>query len=149
MSSSFEIEIAAFEDIEDIMKLLESIDEPTDDIDPDFTTFFIVRDIEKTKIIGCVGLELFTGTALLRSFAIDQAYHGNDLGPRLIKKLLDEAFNYGSETVYVCAKNTPSFFWDQGFNGIDLDDLPGEIRDSKLFSKDCPHVAAFVKKRVL
>ena len=149
MPSSYQVEIADFEDTDEIMKLLESIEEATDDIDPDFTMFFIVRDKEKTKIIGCAGLEIFTGTALLRSFAIDLKYQEEDIGSNLISQVLEEAFDRGSETVYVCAKNTPSFFWDEGFKGIDLDDVPGEIRDSRLFLKDCPHVAAFVKKRVM
>ncbi len=149
MTSSFKIEIATFQDTEDIKKLLESIEEPADDIDPDFTKFFIIRDEEKSKIIGCVGLELFTGTALLRSFALDYEYQRDDLGSSLIRRLLAEAFDYGSEVVYVCAKNAPSFFWNQGFKGIDLDEIPKEIRNSKLFTKDCPHVAAFVRKRVI
>ena len=53
---SFQIEIAAFEDTEELIRLLESVEETTDDIDPDFTMFFIARDEEKSKIIACVGL---------------------------------------------------------------------------------------------
>ncbi|MFW9909028.1 MAG: GNAT family N-acetyltransferase [Candidatus Thorarchaeota archaeon] len=149
MSYSSRIEIATFEDAEAIIDLLRSADEQIDDVDPDFTLFFIVRDEENTKIIGCVGLELFTGTALLRLYAVDTAYQETDLGNCLIEKLLEEAFDAGSEAVYVCAAKTPSFFWENGFIGIDLDDVPGEIRNSDLFTKDCPQVAAFVKKRTL
>ena len=74
MSFASRIEIATYDDLEALLLLLESVDEPTYDVDPDFTRFFIIR--EKDKIVGCVGLELFTGTALLRSFAIDREYLG-------------------------------------------------------------------------
>ncbi|MHA2424512.1 MAG: GNAT family N-acetyltransferase [Candidatus Thorarchaeota archaeon] len=149
MSYASRIEIASYEDTEALVTLLESVGEQPDDVDPDFTRFFIIRDKKKTKIIGCVGLELFTGTALLRLFAVDPEHQKTKVGATLVKRLLDEAAKAGSETVYVCEANAPDFFWDNDFMGIDLDDVPDEIRDSKLFIRDCPHVAAFVKKRVL
>jgi len=149
MSDSFRINVATIDDLERIEELLESIDEPTDDIDPDLTRIFVIRNDEDDIIIGCIALEIFTGTALLRSFAMDQAYSGDEIWSSLIKQLLDDAFNHGSEAVYVCAKNAPTFFWNQGFKGIDLDDVPEEIRKSKLFSENCPQVAAFVKRRAI
>jgi N-acetylglutamate synthase-like GNAT family acetyltransferase len=141
------IEIATFEDTEELISLFESINVPTDDVDPDFTKFFIVR--EDSKIIGCVGLELFTGTALLRSFAIHSDHQDNEIGQVLIKKLIEEAATEGSDAVYVCSAGAPSFFLDLGFTGIDLDDVPSEIRTSGLFDNDCPRVAAFMMKRTL
>ncbi len=149
MSYSGRIEIASYEDLEAIQSLLESVEEPTENIDPDFTKFFIVRNEAENKIIGCVGLELFTGTAMLRSFAIDPEYHETEMGSSLVRRLLDDAFDAGSDAVYVCAAKAPDFFWNNEFIGIDLDDIPREIRDSGLFIKDCPRVAAFVKKRIL
>ncbi|MFW9848828.1 MAG: GNAT family N-acetyltransferase [Candidatus Thorarchaeota archaeon] len=149
MSFSSRIEIAIFEDLEAIIALLELVDEATDDIDPDFTTFYIVRDEPENKILGCVGLELFTGTALLRSFAVDPEYRDTQLGDDLVKKLLEDAVEAGSEAVYVCAAKAPEFFWENEFSGIDLDDVPEEIRSSRLFMRDCPRVAAFVRKRVI
>ncbi|MDF1538420.1 MAG: GNAT family N-acetyltransferase [Candidatus Thorarchaeota archaeon] len=149
MSYSDRIEIASYEDLEAIQSFLESVDEPTDDIDPDFTRFFIVRDEAQNRIIGCVGLEIFTGRAMLRSFAIDPEYQETEMGSSLVRKLLDDAFDAGSEAVYVCAANAPDFFWNNEFIGIDFDDIPREIRDSGLFTKDCPRVAAFVRKRIL
>ncbi len=149
MSYASRIEIASYEDTEALVTLLESVGEQPDDVDPDFTRFFIIRDKKKTKIIGCVGLELFTGTALLRLFAVDPDYKKTKIGATLVKRLLDEAAEAGSETVYVCETNAPDFFWNNDFMGIDFDDVPDEIRDSKLFVRDCPYVAAFVKRRVI
>jgi len=149
MSYSSRIEIAEFEDMEEIIHFLESVDMPSTDVDPDFTRFFIARDESEGNIIGCVALELFTGTALLRSFAVRPEYQETDLGSSLVKRLIAEALEAGSDAIYVCASKAPEFFWKNEFAGIDLDDVPGEIRDSKLFTKDCPQVAAYVKKRVI
>ena len=142
-------EIAVFEDTEDIIALLESVNVPTDDVDPDFTNFFIVRDENSNKIVGCVGLELFTGTALLRSYAIDPSLNEEDIGQTLVKRLLDEAAEAGTEAVYLCSDKEPSLFLSIGFAGIDLDEVPSEIRTSGLFDNDCPRVAAFMMKRTL
>jgi N-acetylglutamate synthase-like GNAT family acetyltransferase len=149
MSDPFRIDVATIDDLEKIKEMLESIEEPTDDLDPDLTRIFVIRNEEDDNLIGCIALEIFTGTALLRSFAMDQTYSGDEIWSRLIKQLLDDAFDHGSEAVYVCAKNAPSFFWGQGFKGIDLDDVPEEIRKSKLFTENCPQVAAFVKRRAI
>ncbi|MFW9787408.1 MAG: GNAT family N-acetyltransferase [Candidatus Thorarchaeota archaeon] len=140
------IETASFEDIEDIKNLLDSAEVPSDDIDPDFTTFFIVRDDSK-KIIACIGLEIFTGTALLTSFAVDPDHRGDGIGVNLVDRLLEEAFKKGSETVYLCTAQAPELFLSIGFVGIDLDDVPEEIRRSHVFKNECPFVAAYMRKR--
>ena len=108
------IETATYDDIEDIKSLLDSAEVPSDEVDPDFTTYFIVRD-ESSKIIACIGLELFTGTALLTSFAVDPDHRGEGLGTNLVDKLLEEAFKAGSETVYLCTAKAPELF--QPFKG--------------------------------
>ena len=110
-----------------------------------FTKFFIVKDDE--KIIGCIGLELFTGRALLKAFAMDPEHECDELGVSLIERLIDEAFEAGSEIIYVC-EGALEFFLNIGFISIDLDDVPEEIRKSSIFTEDCPRVAAFMRKKV-
>ncbi|MFW9980540.1 MAG: GNAT family N-acetyltransferase [Candidatus Thorarchaeota archaeon] len=140
------IEIASFEDFDGIIELLESVKVPTDGINPDFTTFYIFRD-KTNKIIACIGLELFTGTALLRSLAVDQKHQRNNLGHRLVYKLLEEANEAGTKAVYVCTAKVPGFFLKHGFTNIDLDDVPAEIRNSGLFRVGCPSVAAYMMRK--
>ncbi|MHA1949031.1 MAG: GNAT family N-acetyltransferase [Candidatus Thorarchaeota archaeon] len=141
-----DIETATYEDIEDIKSLLDSAEVPSDEIDPDFTTYFIVRHDSK-GIIACIGLEVFTGTALLTSFAVDPDHRGEGLGTNLVDRLLEKAFEAGTETVYLCTAKAPELFQHMGFVGIDLDDVPEEIRSSQLFKSNCPFVAAYMKKR--
>ncbi len=125
---------------------MDSVNVPTDDIDPNFTNFFIVRD-DDSRIIGCIGLELFTGTALLRSFAVDPLHQGKKIGQSLVNRLLGEAAQSGSESVYLCTAKAPALFLKLGFKGIDLDDVPSEIQNTKLFKENCPQVAAYMIKR--
>jgi len=141
-----DIETATFDDLEEIKTLLDSLEVPSDQIDPDFTTFYVVRD-ESKNIIACIGLELFTGTGLITSFAVLPEHRGDGLGVNLVDRLLDEAFKSGSEAVYICTAQAPELFLNIGFVGIDLDDVPEEIRKSQVFRSDCPFVAAYMKKR--
>ena len=149
MTVSSKVELASYEDLLGITSLLESVNIPTDGIDPDFTNFYVIREDLTSKIIGCIGLEIFTGSALLRSFAVDPNHQGKKLGSALISKFLEEAVHAGAATVYVCTAKAPNLFFKIGFVGIDLDDVPEEIRNSKLFAEGCPHVAAFMKKRII
>jgi len=149
MSNISEIEIATFEDLTGIVDLIESVNVPTEGIDPDFTIFFVIRDKTTNKIVGCIGLELFTGTALLRSFAVDPNFQGDKLGHSLVNRLLEEAAEAGSEAVYVCTAKIPNFFLSIGFSSIDLDDVPDEIRNSHLFKGGCLSVAAYMMRRTV
>ncbi|MHA2360262.1 MAG: GNAT family N-acetyltransferase [Candidatus Thorarchaeota archaeon] len=85
---------------------------------------------------------------MLRSFAVDPMHQGNTIGTRLVQKILDEALDSGSDAVYLCTAKAPNLFAKIGFVGIDLDDVPEEIRNSELFARNCPHVSAFMKKRI-
>jgi len=143
------IELATYDDLQGILDLLESVNVPTEGIDPDFTNFYIIRESTSNTIVGCIGLEHFTGTSLLRSFAVDSKYQGKNIGRKLIDRLLQEAAELGTETVYVCTAKVPSLFLKFGFTGIDLDDVPEEIRHSKLFVDACPKVASFLKKKII
>ncbi len=149
MSPISEIELATYDDLQGILNLLESVNVPTDGIDPDFTNFYIIRESTTNTIVGCIGLEHFTGTSLLRSFAVDRKYQGLKIGKKLIEKLLQEATEAGTEAVYVCTAKVPSLFFKFGFTGIDRDDIPTEIRNSKLFVEACPKVASYLKKRIM
>ena len=149
MKGMSKIELATYEDLQGITNLLESVNVPTNGIDPDFTNFYIIRDEQSNKIIGCVGLEIFTGTALLRSLAVDPNYQGKNIGSNLVTKLIDEAALTGLTTIYVCTAKVPQLFLNFGFYGIDLDDVPEEIRSTILFTEGCPKIAAFMKKRII
>lgn len=141
----FDIEVATREDLKDIKKLLESIEIPSDEIDPEVTTFFVMRDVSR-RIIACVGLELFTDAALITSFAIEPAHRGDGLGASLVDRSLEEALQAGSDAVYLCTAQAPELFLNIGFVNIDRDELPQEIRGSYVFKSDCPFVAAYMKK---
>ena len=54
MNEISEIEFATYDDLQGILNLLESVNIPTDGIDPDFTNFYIIRDLTSKKIIGCI-----------------------------------------------------------------------------------------------
>jgi N-acetylglutamate synthase-like GNAT family acetyltransferase len=49
----------------------------------------------------------------------------------------------------MCTEEVPSLFLNIGFSGIDLDDVPEEIRKSELFKGDCPMVVAYMMKRTI
>ncbi|MHA2424516.1 MAG: GNAT family N-acetyltransferase [Candidatus Thorarchaeota archaeon] len=128
------------------MSLLQSVEVPTDGIDTESITFFIIRNEKDGKIIGCVGLEYYGAKALLRSFAVDPLYQNRRLGISLVNKLLEEAIESGTDAVYVCTAKVPAFFYNIGFVGVDLDDVPYNIRSSRLFTQGCPRAAAYLKK---
>ncbi|MDF1538421.1 MAG: GNAT family N-acetyltransferase [Candidatus Thorarchaeota archaeon] len=116
MTAPSHIEIATHQDMPKIKSLLESVNGPIEGIDPDFTRFFVFRDETNKKILGCVGLEIFAGAALLRSLAIDPKQQGNKLGSKLINRRLSEAVDSGADTVYLCTAKAPSLTRKMGLS---------------------------------
>jgi N-acetylglutamate synthase-like GNAT family acetyltransferase len=143
-----DIEIASFEDLDRIVDLLESVNVPTEGIHPGSTRFFIIRNESYGKIIGCIGLELFNGSALLRSFAVNPKHQGKRIGTWLIERILEEALEAGSDAVYLCTTKAPQLFLNIGFLEIELDEVPEEIKRSELFMNISPIGAAYLKKNI-
>ncbi|UCH11478.1 MAG: GNAT family N-acetyltransferase [Fidelibacterota bacterium] len=97
------------------------------------------------RLVGCAALELYDGSALMRSVAVHPADQGKGLGLCLVDAMLDLARQYDINQVYLLTDTANGFFRKFGFDAIDLSHVPADVKQSSEFSMACAQSALVMK----
>ena len=120
-----------------IRQLLTVCGLPHEDITPQHLRhFWVIR--EKGEAIGVVGLEIFGHLALLCSLAVDPRFRKRGLAQQLTKKAEEYATSLRIEELYLLSTTAESFFLERGFQRIERNSAPPEIRGTAEFQGLCP-----------
>lgn len=126
-----------------IKDLLASCGLPTEDLPASLENFFVLR--RGSAVIGCVGLEIYGQTCILRSLAVRPGERGSGFGALLVSRALAAARSLGQSEVWLLTQTAAKFFERLGFNDADRDAAPPAIRGSRQFRRICPSTAACMK----
>jgi amino-acid N-acetyltransferase len=136
---------AKAEDKSAIEQLLESCQLPYSDLTDDHLEhFFVIK--QRAEILGVVGLEIYDENGLLRSLAVAKENRGEGLGKILVRHLEDYASRIGIKDLCLLTTTADGFFADQGYDEIDRDEIPKNVKESEEFSTLCPTTAVAMKK---
>jgi amino-acid N-acetyltransferase len=137
------------DDLSEIEFLLQDSKLPIEGIKPHIENFIVVKSPEASLgpevIIGCVGLEIYRESALLRSLAVHPDMRKKGLGSRLVDFATGSAKRNGVETLYLLTNTAEEFFKQRGFTLIERELVPDEVRQSIEFTKLCPDAPCFMK----
>ncbi len=87
---------------------------------------FVVHE-EEGRVVGVCSLHVcWENLAEIRSLAIEEAYHGRNIGRRLVTACLEEAARLGIRRVFTLTYQ-PDFFRKLGFVPIDKNELPHKV----------------------
>jgi N-acetylglutamate synthase-like GNAT family acetyltransferase len=100
------------------------------------------------RLVGCVALEVFDESALLRSLAIVPELRGQGLGGVLTRGALNLARALGAREVYLLTDTAGEFFPRFGFGTEDRSNAPAAIKDSVEFRSACPTSALMMHARI-
>ena len=131
-------------DIQEIQRLLKSVDLPYTDIEPHINHFLCVED--ENELIGVVGLEVYEDIALLRSLAVDEKYRKRGLGKILIDEILQYADDRKIKHIYLLTTTAEAFFTKLGFTLVERNDAPDVIRATHEFASLCPESAVLMSR---
>jgi amino-acid N-acetyltransferase len=101
--------------------------------------FFVA--VRAAEIVGCCGLEVYGGDALLRSLAVAEGERGRGTGARLVERALSEARRLGLESVTLLTTSASGYFPRFGFREVGREDVPAGVRESGEFRGVCPSTA--------
>ncbi|MCI2260619.1 arsenic resistance N-acetyltransferase ArsN2 [Xanthomonas indica] len=125
----------------DIVKLLEASGLPTEDLlQGRQVAFFVTGD--DAGAIGCIGLELGDGCALLRSLAVRPEARGAGLGGKLVDTAEDHARTLGLFRIFLITNSAGAFFEARGYHAVERATLPPFVGDSTQLRNLCPASAA-------
>lgn len=102
----------------------------------DFLVFVVPAD-DGERVVGVCSLHIsWENLAEIRSLAVEEDFHGQGIGTKLVRACLDEAESFGISKVFTLTYQ-PTFFEGLGFKPIDKKDLPHKVWS------DCIHCPKF------
>ena len=101
-----------------------------------------------TDVVGCAGLDVRSGGALLRSVAVAADCRGHGLGVKLTEAALARARQLAVPAVYLLTTSAERFFPRFGFEPISRDEVPPSVRLSVEFTTACPSSAVVMRARL-
>lgn len=139
------------ENLSAVLQLLQMVDLPTEGVKEHFATFLIAADSLKdspsdSRVIGCVGLEMYSPSALLRSLAIHPSSQGQGLGTKMVNVVTTWAKKHDIQQLFLLTDSAVDFFHKLGFIDINRDQVPQDVRQSIEFTKLCPTAPCLTKR---
>jgi UDP-N-acetylmuramate: L-alanyl-gamma-D-glutamyl-meso-diaminopimelate ligase len=120
-------------DTEKARELLARVKLPTDGVPDDLSELWVLKDQDGT-IIGCVALEIYGETALLRSLAVAPERRGEGLGWMLAEMAQIRVRQRGLSRVCLLTEHATDFFAEKfGFKPVERAELPQEVQNSSEF----------------
>jgi amino-acid N-acetyltransferase len=139
-----EVRTAEEKDLPAVLSLLGRADLPTAGVADAFSHFIVAES--EGRLIGVVGLELYGGSALLRSAAVEESWRGSGVGRVLVDRALDMARQHRIEDVYLLTTTAEHYFPKFGFACVSRDAVAEGVRSSVEFQTACPASAVVMRK---
>ena len=130
---------ATLPDLPVLLELLESSKLPTVGVKDHFQNFLL--EFEDQMLLGCVGLEVYGNTGLLRSVAVNSRARSNGLGSRLVNAILENARNQQLSSVSLLTETAADYFPRFGFKQVTRESLPESLSASEELCGACPDTA--------
>lgn len=118
-------------------QLLRAAGLPLDGLAEHFGHAFVAEAEDGGSLVGCVALEVYGETALLRSLAVTAGRRGDRLGERLAAAALASAKDLGATDVYLLTQTAERFFPRFGFAVEDRGLAPEVLKQSAEFRGAC------------
>lgn len=97
------------------------------------------------RLLGCIGLELYGESALLRSAAVRSDARGQGIGRMLVDRIIDSARQQGAITMYLLTTTADEYFSKLGFVQIPRDAVAKELNASEELKGACPASAIVMR----
>ncbi len=133
-------------DLPAILDLIDGSKLPSAGLEQHVGSTLVARDGD--RIVGTAALELYGGSALLRSVAVAGELRGQGVGQALTNAALDLAKRRGVHTVYLLTETATQFFPKFGFRPVPRTDVDPGVLESTEFTTACP-ASALVMARTL
>lgn len=145
MEDHLHIEKATDDDYTEIVALLKDTDLPPDGIESNLADFLVVRAPDGSAILGCVGLEVYQDSALLRSLAVHPSAQRKGIGTHLVKEISQHARDLGISKLFLLTETAEKLFIKLGFTRVSRAEVPVNVLNSIEFTTLCTEAPAMMK----
>ncbi|MHA2385633.1 MAG: arsenic resistance N-acetyltransferase ArsN2 [Candidatus Thorarchaeota archaeon] len=147
--TGYRIERTSPSELSWILSLLNDVDLPSEGVKDHISNFLSLRSDDDDPNLapwGCVGLEIYGDSALLRSMAISPEHQGKGLGTVLTKAIIEDAQEKGIKTLFLLTDTAEDFFRRFGFRVVEREHVPDDVKTSIEFTKLCLEAPAMMLK---
>jgi N-acetylglutamate synthase-like GNAT family acetyltransferase len=136
------------EDIETVRGLLLDAELPTGGLEDQFGASYAVAEDADGGVVGTAGVERYGRFGLLRSVAVARGARNRGVAALLVRDRMAWAGTEGLDSVYLLTTTAAEYFGRLGFEPVERDELPLEIRESPEFSGICPETSVAMRRAV-
>lgn len=137
---------ACEEDVEAIVALLKTNNLPVSDLGAGRRRFLVAHS--DGKVVGCVAVEIYGATGLLRSLAVNSDFRGKGIGQKLVAEAEIWSCDNGLKSLYLLTTTAAAFFPKMGWSNTDRKVVPESIAQSSEFASVCPTTAVCMMKKL-
>ncbi len=138
------VRAASADDLVTIRALLESAALPTIDLGSARPEFVVIH--EGGKLVAAGALQRFGSSALLRSVVVCHDRRGRGLGGAIVSELERLAGEARIERLILLTQGAARFFAQRGYQVIERDVAPEDVKGSEEFRSLCPGSAVCMAK---
>ncbi len=135
-NAPIEIVDLAETDLPLVKQLLQSNGLPYEDCHEHIGNF--VGIFYERELVALGGIENLGKTGLLRSISVQPNKQGQGHGFSIVRALHQRCTQLGMETLYLLTESAGAYFHSQGYQTVDREKLPAEIKQTKQFQSLCP-----------
>ncbi|MHA1924431.1 MAG: arsenic resistance N-acetyltransferase ArsN2 [Candidatus Thorarchaeota archaeon] len=146
--AGYKVERTNPSELSSILSLLNDVDLPGEGVKDYISNFLTLKSKDDLDLTtwGCVGLEIYGSSALLRSMAIAPEYQGKGLGTVLTEAIIEDARKKGISTLFLLTDTAEDFFRRFGFRIVERELIPEDVKTSIEFTKLCLEAPAMMLK---
>lgn len=138
--------MASDEDVDTIVTLLKTNNLPISDLGTGQRMFLVAR--YKNITVGCVAVELYGDSGLLRSLAVNTDFQGKGIGQKLVAEAENWSRDNGLKNLYLLTTTAAAFFPKIGWSNSERNAVPDSILQSSEFASVCPTTAICMIKKL-
>ena len=146
MALAGSVSAAGAKDIRGVLALLRTVGLPTEGVNEHFDHLLVWRPPGRRSLKGCVGLEVYEESAVLRSVAVDPEYQKQGIGTELVQAVEEHARTQRVRVLYLLTTTAEAFFAQRGYTRTDRDSVPQSVAQSIEFRSICPKSAVCMSR---
>ena len=127
---------ANINDLYDIHQLLQMVNLPIGGVKEHIDNFLVLKD-NSAIVKGCIGLELYSEYALLRSAAVHPENQNQGIGKKLTEAIIAYAKKIQIQKLFLITNTAEEYFRKKGFTVIQENEIPASVKQSVEFTFQC------------
>jgi amino-acid N-acetyltransferase len=139
------MKIIELHDIAEVELLLSGSSLPASDLKSN-DNIQLFGTYQNNKLMACIGVEIYSDSALVRSLIVDQKFRNKGVGKKFLGFFQTYCIQNNVNVVFFLTETSEKYLEKLGFKKCNRKNAPLSIKGTTQFSALCPSSSSFMKK---